>query len=99
MRDPTGQFNTNIIKEVIKDFSEIPASLETLIDLGTIYTYTHLMFLTSLDEDVTIKLGDNEFTVLENKNIWFDGLKFNGIIQFKKKDGAPTEGNLQVLCY
>jgi len=99
MRDPAGQFNTNIIKEEIKLFSEVPVSLETLIDLGTIYIFTHLMFLTSLDEDVTIKLGDNEFTVVENKNLWFDDLKFNGIIQFKKKDGAPTEGKLQVICY
>jgi len=99
MRDPAGQFNTNIIKESIKAFGDVPATFETLIDLGTIYTYTHLMFLTSLDEDVTIKLGDNEFTVLANKNIWFDGLKFNGIIQYKRKTDAPTEGELQVLCY
>lgn len=28
-----------------------------------------------------------------------DGIKLEGVIQYKYKVGAPTVGNIQVICY
>lgn len=99
MRDPAGQFNTNQIKEAIKAFGVVPATFETLIALGTIYTYTHFFIINSLDKDIVIKFGDNEITFPANKDIWFDDLKYEGTIQYKYKSVAPTAGSLQIICY
>jgi hypothetical protein len=99
MRDPAGQFNTNIIKEVIKAFGVVPATFETLIVLGSIYTYTHFFIINSLDKDIVLKFGNNEITFPTSKDIWLDNFKFEGTIQYKYKSDAPTSGNLQIICY
>ena len=99
MKDPAGQFNTNIIKEAIKVFGDIPASFETLIDLGTVYVNTHLIIVNSLDEDIIITTGDNEITIKALKDMWMDGLKYQNIVQYKYKNDAPGEGDIQIICY
>ena len=102
MKDPVSQFNTNIIREAIKAFGDVPASFDTLIDLTSVnplYIYTHLIIVNSLDENVTIKIGDNELTVQALKDIWMDGLNYNGLIEYEYSVGAPTEGSLQIICY
>lgn len=102
MRDPKGQTNSNIIKEVIKAFGDVPVTLETLFDLSLTYpeyVYTHLIITNSLDEDTVVKIGDNEITVQAFKDTWMDGLRYNGTLQYKYKTSAPTEGSLQVICY
>lgn len=98
-RDPAGQFTANILVEAIKAFGDVPASYGTLIDLGTSYTYTHFLVVNSLDADIMIKFGDSEITFQANKDIWMDGIKLDGVIQYKDKSGSPTSGNLQVICY
>ena len=97
--DPAGQTNTNIIKEVIKAFGDVTATLGTLIDLDVIYSYYHLLVINSLDNDIVIKFGDNEITFQTNKDMWIDNFKFDGIIQYKHKGVAPTAGSLQIICY
>jgi len=102
MKDPSGQFNSNIIRESIKAFGVVPVAYETLIDLTSAYTgyiNTHLIITNSLDEDVTIKIGDNEITVQAFKDTWMDGLRYDGIIQYKYKTAPSTEGSLQIVCY
>jgi hypothetical protein len=101
-KDPRTQLNENIIEESIKAFGDVPATYETLIDLTATYPtyiYTHLIIVNSLDTDTTIKLGDNEFTVQALKDIWFDNLRYNDVVEYKYKSGAPTVGNLQIICY
>ena len=97
--DPQGQTNTNIIIETIKAFGDVPVSLDTLIDLGTIYSYTHLLVVNSLDEDIVIKFGDNEITFQSGKDMWIDDFKLDNVIQYKYKTSAPTAGSLQIICY
>lgn len=98
-KDPSGQFNVNKIIETIKAFGAVPVSLTTLIDLGTIYIYTHCLVINSLDNDTIIKFGDNEITFLSNTNVVMDNFRFNDIIEYKYKSLAPTIGNLQIICY
>lgn len=98
-KDPSGQFNVNEITEAIKAFGVVPVSLATLIDLGTTYIYTHCLIINSLNNDTTIKFGDNEVTFLSNTNVVMDNFKFNGVIEYKYKSAAPTSGNLQIICY
>lgn len=103
-RDPSGQFNTNIIKESIKDFTEVPANFDTLIDLGEIFVFTHIILQSSLDEDVSIKVTTNNnveniITLKADRDLWMDDLKLFGIIEFKKVLDAPTEGTVQVICW
>lgn len=97
-RDPAGQFNTNIIEEVIKAFGDVPATFTTLIDLGTIYTYQHLLIINSLDEDITIKFGTKNITFQAGKDLWMDNFKFDGILQYKYNT-VPTSGSIQIVCY
>lgn len=101
MKDPTGQINKNIIRESIKAFGVVPSSYGTLIDLTSAYTgyiNTHLIITNSLDADVTIKIGDNEITIQAFKDTWMDGLRYDGIIQYKY-NSAPSEGSIQIVCY
>jgi hypothetical protein len=98
-RDPAGQFTPNIIKESIKAFGIVPISFGTLIDLGVNYVYTHCLIVNSLDEDIIIKFGSNEITFQAGKDMWFDGFKFNNIIEYKYKTSAPTAGSLQFICF
>jgi len=97
--DPAGQFTVNIIKEAIKAFGDVPVSYETLIDLTGVYIYTHVLFINTLDEDVSIKYGDSEFTVQADRDLWMDDVLFNGIVEYKYSSGAPTEGKLQIICH
>jgi len=97
--DPAGQTNTNIMKEVIKAFGDVPAAFGTLIDLDVIYSYTHLLVINSLDKDIVLKFGSNEITFQTNKDMWIDNFKFDGIIEYKYKSAAPTAGSLQIICY
>lgn len=98
-RDPAGQFNTNIITESIKAFGDVLVTYTTLIELGEIYTYTHFLVLNSFDEDIVIKFGSNEITFQANKDVWMDGFKYDGTLEYKYKTSAPTAGSLQVICY
>lgn len=98
-RDPAGQFNINKITEVIKVFGDVPVSLTTLIDLGTTYIYTHLLVVNSLNNDVTIKFGDNEITLPSSKDLAVDCFRFNDVIEYKYKTLAPTSGSMQIIFY
>jgi len=98
-RDPQGQFSANILTEAIKAFGDVPAAYDTLIDLGDNYIYTHFLVVNSLNENIVIKFGNSEITFQANKDIWMDGIKLDGIIQYKYKVGAPTSGSIQVICY
>lgn len=102
MKNPRTQLNSNIIVESIKAFGDVPVSYDTLIDLTTFnstYVFTHMLIINSLDEDVTIKFGNNTITIQALKDIWFDNLIYDGIIQYKYKSSAPTVGSIQVICY
>jgi len=102
MKDSRSQLNVNIIRESVKEFGDITDTYATLIDLTSAYPNyinTHLIITNSLDTDSMIKIGDNEITVQALKDTWMDGLRYEGVIQYKYKVGAPTEGSLQIVCY
>ena len=100
--DPRGQTNANIIKEEIQVFGDVTDTFATFIDLTVdhpTYIYTHLIIVNSLDEDVKIKIGDNEITAQALKDIWMDALRYNDEVQIKYVSDAPTEGSIQIICY
>ena len=86
----------NNIKSAIKAYSEVPASLTTLIDLGTEYSYNTIMVVSSLDEDVVIKIGSNEVTFPASTNITIENQILNGVIQYKYVS-VPSSGALAVM--
>lgn len=86
----------NNIKSVSKAFGDVPASLTSLIDLGTTYSYNTIMVVSSLDTDVVLKIGSNEVTFPANKNITIDNQILNGIIYYKYAS-APSSGALTVI--
>jgi hypothetical protein len=88
----------NKIKGSSKAFGDIPASLTTLIDLGTVNTYNHLMIVNNLNADIILKIGDNEVTFTTNKDFVIDNMPYNGIIQYKYVS-APTSGSLAVMYF
>ena len=74
-RDPSGQFNTNIIKESIKDFTEVPANFDTLIDLGEIFVFTHIIsphspyVFGANGEKLSLRLGEKKN---DDKHLYLD---------------------------
>jgi len=98
-KDPTGQFHTNIIDEVIKAFGDVPAAFASLIDLDTNYTRTHLLIVNSLNQDIIVKFETKEITFPAGKDIFIDGFKHNGELKYKYKTSAPTAGNIQFISY
>lgn len=88
----------NNIKSVSKAFGDVPASLGTLLTLGDIYTYNHMLVVNSLDADVVIKIGDNEVTFPTNKNVTLDNFSHSGTLTYKYAS-APSSGSLAVMCY
>ena len=98
-RDPAGQYNTNFIKQSIKDWSEVPAAYGTLIDLGNLFVFTHFLIINALDEDIVLKFGENEIVFMSMKDIWIDNFKIDGIIEYKYRTSAPTLGQIQIMCY
>ena len=101
-RSPDSQTQQNIIKEEIKAFGDITDTLATFLDLSLTYpnyVYSHLIIVNSLDEDVKITIGDNEITIKAFKDLWMDGLRYLGEIQIKYVSDAPTEGDIQIICY
>jgi len=86
----------NKIKSSDVAFGTIPAALTTLINLGTIITYNHIIIMSTLDTSITIKIGDNEIVIPANKNIVIDNVPYNGIIQYKY-NSAPSSGNLNII--
>lgn len=87
----------NNIKGTSVAFGSVPAALTTLIDLGTVYTYSDLMIMSSLDTDATLKIGANEIVIPANKNITINNKFYNGIIQYKYVS-APSSGNFAIIC-
>jgi hypothetical protein len=101
-RSPDSQTQQNIIREEVKAFGDVGATFDTFIDLSTAYpnyVYSHLIVVNSLDEDVKITIGDNELTIKAFKDLWMDGLRYLGEIQLKYVSDAPTEGDIQIICY
>lgn len=86
----------NKIKSSDVAYGTVPAALTTLINLGTIVTYNHLIIMSTLDTSVTIKIGDNEIVIPANKNIAMDNVPYNGIISYKY-NSAPGSGNLNII--
>jgi len=86
----------NNIKNISKDFGDVPASLTSLIDLGTTYTYNTIMVVSSLDTAVILKIGSNEVTFPANKNITIENQMLNGVIYYKYVS-APSSGALTVI--
>jgi len=100
-KSPEGQTNQNIIREAVIAFGDVQASFDTFIDLSTAYPnyiYTHLIIVNSLDENTKIKIGDNEITAMAGKDLWMDGLRYNGEIELEYVS-APSEGSIQIICY
>jgi len=79
-------------------YGTVPASLTTLINLGTVYTYNQLMIINSLDAAIILKIGDNEVTFPANKNVTIENMPYNGIIQYKYAS-APTLGTLEIMYF
>jgi len=88
----------NKIKNVSVAYGSVPAAFGTLIALGTVYTYNHMLVVNSLDANVVIKIGDNEVTFPANTNITIDNLSHNGTLTYKYAS-APSSGALTVMCY
>lgn len=88
----------NNIKGVSVAFGTVPAVLTTLIDLGTVYTYNHLVIMNSLDAAVTLKIGSNEIVIPTNKNVTINNASYNGIIQYKYVS-APSSGSLEIIYH
>jgi len=86
----------NKIKSSDVAYGSVPASLTELIDLGTVYTYNHIVIMSSLDTSVTVKIGDNEIVIPANKNIVLDNVPYNGVISYKY-NSAPGSGNLNII--
>jgi hypothetical protein len=88
----------NNLKSVSVAYGSVPAAFGTLLALGGVYTYNHLVVVSTLDQDVVIKIGDNEITFPANKNVTLDNFPHNGTITYKYAS-APSSGNLYVMCY
>ena len=86
----------NNIKGSSVAFGSVPATLTTLIDLGTVYTYNKLIIMSSLDTATTLKIGSNEIVIPANKNITLDDKSYNGIIQYKYVS-AHGSGSLDII--
>lgn len=102
LKDPGSQLNPNIINEEILAFGDITDTYDTFIDLTVqypTYIYTHLIIVNSLDEDVRITIGTAELTLKAGKDLWMDGLRYNGEITIKYVSDIPTEGDIQIICY
>jgi len=88
----------NKIKSVSVAFGSVPASLGTLLALGTTYTYNSVIVMNTLDADVVIKFGDNEVTFPTNKDVVIDKFPCNGTLTYKYAS-APSSGTLKVICF
>jgi len=88
----------NNVKGTTKAYSDLTASLATLLDLGTEYSYNTLMIMNSLDANFVLKIGENEIVFPANKNIVIENVVFNNVIQYKY-DSAPSAGSLTVVCF
>ena len=96
---PDGLKQINVIAEEKKDHDEVGDIYGTLIDLGTAYLYDRLAIYSTLDQDVTLKIGSSEITVLSNTTRAFDGFDHNGIVSWKYTSVQPISGTLQLISY
>ena len=88
----------NNIKGTSVAYSAVPATLGTLLALGSTYLYKTIVVMSSLDTDVVLKFGDNEVTFPANKNVTIDNICIGGTIQYKYAS-APSSGSLQIICH
>ena len=88
----------NNVKGTTIAYSVLTASLASLLDLGTEYSYNTLMIINNLDANFVLKIGDNEIIFPANKNIVIENVIFNDVIQCKYSS-APSAGELTVVCF
>jgi len=89
----------NKIDEVIKTAGDITAVYTELKSLGLAFLYTGIAIYSTLDQDIKLKLGTSELTVIAGTSKALDGTRYNGTIYQKYSSIAPTTGTLQVLFF
>jgi len=89
----------NEFEEGLVEHGDITAAYVQLYDLSTDLIYYNISIYNTLDQNIVLKIGSNEITILTNTSRAFDNFPHNGILYIKAKSSLPSSGQLQVVSF
>jgi len=93
----------NNIVQTKKEFGDIPATYEELVDLDVGVVYNHIILINNTDQPLVVKFENSaktsELEVAQDTSITLDDCPHWGLVSYKYVSDAPVSGHLQHISW